>query len=73
MPDAPANRCELGSVRTRGGDDTGPYPQLRDLLVSDAPIRATLGPDWPGDKAEADTALGLGHRRGGPGHLGTRG
>ena len=34
MPDTPANRAGFGSAGT--ADDSAPYPQLRDLLVSDA-------------------------------------
>jgi hypothetical protein len=41
MPDTPANRAEFGSAGT--SDDSAPYPQLRDLLVSDASTRGTLG------------------------------
>ncbi|MGH3201514.1 MAG: hypothetical protein ACRDP5_05595 [Streptosporangiaceae bacterium] len=58
MPDTPGNRAEYGSSGT--ADDSAPYPQLRDLLVSDAFTRATLGivtgPSG-GDKAEAEQAL----------------
>jgi hypothetical protein len=58
MPDRPANRAEFGSAGT--SDDSAPYPQLRDLLVSDASTRGTLGivtgPSG-GDKAEAEQAL----------------
>ena len=58
MPDTPANRAEFGSAGT--ADDSAPYPQLRDLLVSDASTRGTLavvtGPSG-GDKAEAEQAL----------------
>ena len=58
MPDTPANRAEFGSAGT--SDDSAPYPQLRDLLVSDASTRGTLGivtgPSG-GDKAEAEQAL----------------
>ena len=39
-PDTKANRAAYGSAGT--GDDSSPYPQLRDLLVSDAYTRATL-------------------------------
>jgi hypothetical protein len=58
MPDTPANRAEFGSAGT--SDDSAPYPQLRDLLVSDASSRGTLGvvtgPSG-GDKAAAEQAL----------------
>jgi hypothetical protein len=58
MPDTPANRAGFGSAGT--GDDSAPYPQLRDLLVSDAATRGTLGivtgPSG-GDKPEAEQAL----------------
>ena len=58
MPDTPANRAGFGSAGT--ADDSAPYPQLRDLLVSDASTRGTLavvtGPSG-GDKAEAEQAL----------------
>jgi len=57
-PDTPANRAAYGSTGT--GDDSSPYPQLRDLLVSDASTRATFavltGPSG-GDKAEAEQKL----------------
>ena len=58
MPDTPANRAGFGSAGT--ADDSAPYPQLRDLLVTDASTRGTLavvtGPSG-GDKAEAEQAL----------------
>lgn len=58
MPDTAANRAAYGSTGT--GDDSAPYPQLRDLLVSDAATRGTLavvtGPAG-GDKPEAEQAL----------------
>jgi len=58
MPDTPSNRAEFGSSGT--ADDSAPYPQLRDLLVSDAFTRGSLGivtgPSG-GDKAEAEQAL----------------
>jgi len=58
MPDTPANRAEFGSVGT--GDDSSPFPQLRDLPVTDASTRGMLtvvtGPSG-GDKAEAEQAL----------------
>jgi len=57
-PDTKANRAAYGSAGT--GDDSSPYPQLRDLLVSDASTRASLavltGPSG-GDKAEAEQKL----------------
>ena len=40
MPDTPANRAEFGSLGTC--DDSAPYPQLRDLPVTDASTRAML-------------------------------
>ena len=58
MPDTPANRAEFGSAGT--SDDSAPYPQLRDLPVTDASTRAMLavvtGPSG-GDKAAAEQAL----------------
>ena len=58
MPDTPANRAEFGSAGTC--DDSAPYPQLRDLPVTDASTRAMLavvtGPSG-GDKAAAEQAL----------------
>ena len=58
MPDTPANRAGFGSGGT--ADDSAPYPQLRDLLASDASTRGTLavvtGPSG-GGKAEAEQAL----------------
>ena len=58
MPDTPANRAEFGSAGT--ADDSAPYPQLRDLPVTDASTRAMLavvtGPSG-GDKAAAEQAL----------------
>jgi hypothetical protein len=57
MPDTKANRAVFGSA---AGDDVSPYPQLRDLLVTDASTRGTLavvtGPSG-GDKAEAEQQL----------------
>ena len=57
-PDTKANRAAYGSAGT--ADDSSPYPQLRDLLVSDASTRATLavltGPSG-GGKAEAEQKL----------------
>jgi hypothetical protein len=58
MPDTPANREAFGSTGT--GDDSAPYPQLRDLLISDASTRAALGVvtgPAGGDKAEAEQKL----------------
>jgi len=40
MPDTEANRAEFGSAGT--ADDSAPYPQLRDLPVTDASTRAML-------------------------------
>ena len=40
MPDTPANRAGFGSAGTC--DDSAPYPQLRDLPVTDASTRAML-------------------------------
>ena len=58
MPDTPANRAEFGSATS---DDAAPYPQLRDLPVTDASTRGMLavvsGPSG-GDKAEAEQAAG---------------
>ncbi len=58
MPDTTRNRAAFGSTGT--GDDSSPYPQMRDLLISDAGTRGTLGvltgPSG-GDKAEAEQAL----------------
>ena len=58
MPDTPGNRAEYGSAGT--SDDSAPYPQLRDLPVTDASTRAMLavvtGPSG-GDKAAAEQAL----------------
>ena len=58
MPDTPANRAGFGSAGTC--DDSAPYPQLRDLPVTDASTRAMLavvtGPSG-GDKAAAEQAL----------------
>lgn len=57
-PDTAANRDAFGSTGT--SDDSGPYPQLRHLHVSDASTRAGLcvvaGPAGT-DKAEAEQAL----------------
>ncbi len=58
VPDTPANRKAFGSAGT--ADDSGPYPQVRDLLASDASTRATLavvsGPSG-GPKAEGEQTL----------------
>ena len=58
VPDTPANREAFGSTGT--ADDSAPYPQVRDLLASDASTRGTLavvsGPSG-GAKAEAEQAL----------------
>ena len=58
MPDTPGNRAEFGSAGT--ADDSAPYPQLRDLPVTDASTRGLLavvtGPSG-GDKAVAEQAL----------------
>jgi len=58
VPDTPANREAFGSTGT--ADDSGPYPQVRDLLAGDASTRATLavvsGPSG-GAKAEGEQAL----------------
>ena len=58
VPDTPANRKAFGSAGT--ADDSGPYPQVRDLLAGDASTRATLavvsGPSG-GDKAEGEQTL----------------
>ncbi len=58
VPDTPANREAFGSTGT--ADDSAPYPQVRDLLASDAATRGALavvsGPSG-GAKAEAGQAL----------------
>ena len=58
VPDAPANRAAFGSTGT--ADDSAPYPQVRDLLATDASTRGTLavacGPSG-GPKAEGEQAL----------------
>jgi len=58
VPDTPANRAAFGSTGT--ADDSAPYPQVRDLLASDASTRGALavvsGPSG-GPKAEAEQAL----------------
>jgi len=58
MPDTADNRAAFGSVGTK--DDSAPYPQLRDLWISDASTRSTLGVVTGaagGDKAEAEQKL----------------
>ncbi len=63
-PDTPANRQAFGSAGT--ADDSAPYPQLRELRLSDASTRATLavasGPSGAAaggerDKGEAEQVL----------------
>ena len=58
VPDTPANRAAFGSTGT--ADDSAPYPQVRDLLATDASTRAALavvsGPSG-GAKAEGEQAL----------------
>ena len=58
VPDTPANRAAFGSTGT--ADDSAPYPQVRDLLATDASTRAALavvcGPSG-GPKAEGEQAL----------------
>jgi hypothetical protein len=58
VPDTPLNRESFGSTGT--ADGSAPYPQVRDLLASDASTRATLavtsGPSG-GPKAEGEQAL----------------
>jgi hypothetical protein len=64
VPDTPANRQALGSAGT--ADDSAPYPQLRELRLSNASTRATAavtsGPSGAGaggnrDKGEAEQVL----------------
>ena len=64
VPDTPANRQAFGSAGT--ADDSSPYPQQRDLWLSHASTRATLGvmsgPSGAAagggrDKGEAEQAL----------------
>jgi hypothetical protein len=64
VPDTPANREALGSAGT--ADDSAPYPQLRELRISDASTRAALavvsGPSGAAagggrEKGEAEQAL----------------
>ena len=58
VPDTPANREAFGSTGT--ADDSAPYPQVRDLLATDASTRGTMavvsGPSG-GPKAEGEQAL----------------
>jgi hypothetical protein len=64
VPDTPANREAFGSTGT--ADDSAPYPQVRDLLATDASTRAALavvsgpsgGPKAEGEQALLDTMLG---------------
>ena len=62
VPDTPANREAFGSAGT--ADDSSPYPQLRELRISAASTRATVGvvtgPSGAGggrDKGEAEQVL----------------
>src|SRR5712692_2127497 len=64
VPDTPQNREAFGSAGT--ADDSSPYPQLRELRISDASTRAALaatsGPSGAAagggrDKGEAEQAL----------------
>jgi hypothetical protein len=64
VPDTPANREAFGSAGT--ADDSSPYPQLRELLLSSASTRATMavtcGPSGAAasggrDKGEAEQKL----------------
>ncbi len=64
VPDTPANREAFGSAGT--ADDSAPYPQLRELRLSNASTRATLavvcGPSGAAasggrDKGEAEQKL----------------
>jgi len=64
VPDTPANRQAFGSAGT--ADDSAPYPQLRELRLSNASTRAALavvtGPSGAAaggsrDKGEAEQAL----------------
>jgi len=58
VPDTPANRGAFGSTGT--ADDSAPYPQVRDLLATDASTRGDLavvsGPSG-GLKAEGEQVL----------------
>lgn len=66
-PDTGANRETFGSTGT--ADDSAPYPQIRDLLATDASTRATLavtsggsgGAKATGEQALLD-AMPTGHR-----------
>ncbi len=62
VPDSPANRAAFGSAGT--ADDSSPFPQLRELRISVASTRATLGvitgpsgADGARDKGEAEQVL----------------
>ena len=62
VPDTPANRTAFGSAGT--ADDSSPYPQVRELRLSNASTRATFGvttgPAGAGagrDKGEAEQVL----------------
>jgi hypothetical protein len=59
VPDGPANREAFGSTGT--ADDSAPYPQVRDLLATDASTRGDLavvsGPSG-GPKAKASRRCG---------------
>jgi hypothetical protein len=62
VPDTPANRAAFGSAGT--ADDSCPFPQLRELRISAASTRATVGvvtgPAGAGggrDKGEAEQVL----------------
>ena len=44
VPDTPGNREAFGSAGT--ADDSSPYPQLRELRISDASTRAALAMVW---------------------------
>jgi hypothetical protein len=64
VPDIPANRQAFGSAGT--ADDSSPYPQLRELRLTNASTRATLavtcGPSGAAagggrDKGEAEQKL----------------
>ena len=63
VPDTPADREAFGSTGT--ADDSAPYPQVRDLLATDASTRGTLavvsgpagGPKAEGEQVLLDTML----------------
>src|SRR5258708_11466794 len=63
VPDSPATREAFGSTGT--ADDSAPYPQVRDLLATDASTRGALavvsgppgGPKAEGEQALLDTML----------------